>query len=52
MTYRNYRELTDEEIRHIVERSSDEVYYNEETERRPKMEANAHLYGLRVMAMG
>lgn len=37
---------------YIVERSSDEVYYNEETERRPKMEANAHLYGLRVMAMG
>lgn len=34
---------------YIVERGGDTVYYDEDTDRRPKMEANAHLYGLRVM---
>lgn len=34
---------------YIVERGSDDIYYDEETERRPQMEANAPKYGLRVM---
>lgn len=35
---------------YIVERGSDEVYYDELTDRRPNMEANAHKYGLTVMS--
>lgn len=34
---------------YIVERGSNEIYYDEETDRHPKMEANAHKYGLKVM---
>ena len=34
---------------YIVEWGSDEIYYDEETERRPIMEANAHKYGLKVI---
>lgn len=34
---------------YIVERGSDEIYYDEETQRRPMMEANAYKYGLKVM---
>lgn len=34
---------------YIVERGSNEVYYDEETDRRPIMEANAHKYGLKVL---
>ena len=34
---------------YIVDRGSDDIYYDEETERRPRMEANAHKYGLKVM---
>lgn len=33
---------------YIVERGDDTVYYDNETDRRPKMEANAHKYGLTV----
>lgn len=33
---------------YIVERGDDIVYYDNETNRRPKMEANAHKYGLTV----
>lgn len=34
---------------YIVDWGSDDVYYDSETDRHPKMEANAHKYGLRVM---
>lgn len=34
---------------YIVEHGSDTVYYNDETDRRPRMEARAAKYGLRVM---
>lgn len=33
---------------YIVDYGSDTVYYDEDTVRRPKMEANAHKYGLKV----
>lgn len=36
---------------YIVEYGSDEIYYDEETDRRPKMEANAHKYGLKVKSV-
>ena len=34
---------------YIVDWGSDDIYYDEQTERRPKMEANAAKYGLKVM---
>lgn len=34
---------------YIVEFGSNVVYYDEETERRPRMEANAHKFGLKVL---
>ena len=34
---------------YIVERGSNDVFYDEHTERRPMMEANAPRYGLRVL---
>lgn len=33
---------------YIVERGSNDVYYDEETKRRPKMEANAKMWGFKV----
>lgn len=36
---------------YIVERGSNDVFYDEHTERRPMMEANAHRYGLRVLPL-
>lgn len=33
---------------YLVERGDDTVYYDNETDRRPKMEANAHKWGLTV----
>lgn len=33
---------------YLVERGGNTVYYDEQTTRRPKMEENAHLYGLKV----
>lgn len=34
---------------YIVEYGGNDVYYDEHTDRRPKMEANAHKFGLRVV---
>lgn len=34
---------------YIVGRGENDVYYDEHTDRRPKMEANAHKFGLRVV---
>ena len=36
---------------YIVGRGEDDIYYDEETERRPLMEANAHRYGLRILPL-
>lgn len=36
---------------YIVDRGDDNVYYDEQTERRPIMEANAHKYGLRILPL-
>lgn len=36
---------------YIVERGSDDIYYDEQTDRRPRMEANASRYGLRVLSV-
>lgn len=36
---------------YIVERGSNDVYYDEDTQRNPIMEANAHKYGLRVLPL-
>lgn len=58
LTYDGYNETHRRKTNHrhlfrkygyIVERGGDTVYYDEETVRHPKMEANAHLYGLRVV---
>ena len=38
-------------LNYIVERGDDMVYYDDQTDRHPKMEANAHKYGLTVMAL-
>ena len=38
-------------LNYIVERGDDIVYYDDQTDRHPKMEANAHKYGLTVMAL-
>ena len=34
---------------YIVDWGSDDIYYDEETDRRPMMEANAHKWGLKVL---
>ena len=34
---------------YIVDFGSNDVYYDEETDRRPRMEANAHKFGLKVL---
>ena len=36
---------------YIVDWGSDDIYYDEETDRRPTMEANAHKYGLKVKSV-
>lgn len=36
------------QFNYFVDKGDDTVYYDEHTERRPKMEANAHKYGLKV----
>ena len=36
---------------YIVGRGEDDIYYDEDTERRPLMEANAHRYGLRILPL-
>ena len=50
MTHLSHRHLF-RKFNYVVESGGDTVYYDEETDRHPRMEASAHLYGLRVMPL-